>query len=370
MGQTIGILGAGQLGRMLALAGYPLGYRMRCFDPVADSPSSHVCPQICGTYMDFSSASPLRTFAAGLDVVTWEFENVPVEAVRFISELVPTYPHVRALEVGQDRLHEKRFFEELGFDVHPYAPADNFAEFEAATVKIGFPCIAKTRRLGYDGKGQSIMRSTEDVANAWKTLGDGVHPCIVEQLIPFEAEASIIAVRSKRGDILFYPLTQNVHRGGILRVSVVPATSVSAELENEARLHIAAAMQRLEYVGVLAIEFFVAGGKLLANEMAPRVHNTGHWTIEGAVTSQFENHIRAISGLPLGSTQLRDAGSVMINVIGQKVDTESLAGVANAHIHDYGKDPKPGRKVGHITLCPVEAGWMQRKELSTYLQGV
>lgn len=268
MGLTIGILGAGQLGRMLALAGYPLGYRMRCFDPVADSPCSHVCPQTSGAYLDFSSTSPLRTFAKGLDVVTWEFENVPVQAVSFLSELVPTYPHVRALEVGQDRLHEKRFFEELGFDVHPYVPADTFAEFQAATVKVGFPCIAKTRRLGYDGKGQAIMRSTDDVASAWKTLGEGTHPCIVEQLIPFEAEASIIAVRSRKGEILFYPLTQNVHRGGILRVSVVPATNVPEKLEMEARGHIAAAMERLDYVGVLAIEFFVCGGKLLANEIA------------------------------------------------------------------------------------------------------
>ena len=219
--------------------------------------------------------------------------------------------------------------------------------------------------MGYDGKGQAVIRRPEAASAAWDALAG--QPCIVEQFIKFDSEASIIGVRSAKGDIRCYPLTQNVHEGGILRMSIAPAPNVPAHLAAAAERHIRAVMKDLNYVGVLAIEFFVAGDRLLANEMAPRVHNSGHWTIEGAVTSQFENHLRAISGLALGDTAIKDGGSVMLNVIGEAVETAALAEIPGAHIHDYGKAPRPGRKVGHVTLNPVPENWRSYAALTALL---
>jgi 5-(carboxyamino)imidazole ribonucleotide synthase len=268
---------------------------------------------------------------------------------------VPVRPHLRALERGQDRLEEKEFFVAQGLDVHPFRFASTRAEFEAAVRTIGLPCVAKTRRMGYDGKGQAVLRAASDLDAAWTSLGG--HPVLVEQFSPFDAEASIIGVRSEKGDIRTYPLTRNVHRAGILRLSEAPSPAASTELGTLAQRHVAAVMNALDYVGVLAIEFFIAGDRLLANEMAPRVHNSGHWTIEGARTSQFENHVRAVAGLPLGDCSLRDGSCVMVNIIGARPDAAALLAVPGLHLHDYAKAAKPGRKIGHATLSPVPEGW-------------
>lgn len=349
---VIGVLGGGQLGRMLALAGYPLGLSFRFFDPAGECPAADLGPHHRAAWDDHAA---LREFASKVDVVTWEFENVPTATVEFLSALVPVRPHLQALERGQDRLDEKEFFVAQGLDVHPFRVASTFEQFTESVAAIGLPCVAKTRRMGYDGKGQAVLRTTSDVEPAWKALG--AHPVLVEQFIPFDAEASIIGVRGVSGEIRTYPLTRNVHRAGILRLSEAPSPLASGPLGEQAVGHVTAVMQALDYVGVLAIEFFIAGDRLLANEMAPRVHNSGHWTIEGARTSQFENHVRAVAGLPLGDCSLRSGPCVMVNIIGLRPDAASLLAVPGLHLHDYAKAAKPGRKIGHATLSPVPEAW-------------
>jgi 5-(carboxyamino)imidazole ribonucleotide synthase len=349
---VIGVLGAGQLGRMLALAGLPLGLRFRFLDPTPDSPAGQVAEQIVGGFED---PAALREFCRGLDVATWEFENVPVAAARWVAEQVPMFPPPLALEVGQDRLSEKTLFKEMGLEVHAFAPASSFAEFEGAVRSVGLPAVVKTRRGGYDGKGQAILREGADrdaVARVWQELG-GV-PVLVEKFVAFERELSIIGVRGRGGEFCAYPLTQNTHRGGILRLSRAPCEGWTRELQTRAERYARAIMERLDYVGVLAIEFFEVRGELLANEMAPRVHNSGHWTIEGAETCQFENHVRAVAGLPLGRTAPRGA-SVMVNLIGNMPTTRAMLEVEHAHVHLYGKSPRPGRKVGHATIVGASA---------------
>ncbi|HYE62589.1 MAG TPA: 5-(carboxyamino)imidazole ribonucleotide synthase [Phycisphaerales bacterium] len=343
----IGVLGAGQLGRMLALAGIPLGVRFRFLDPTPDSPAGHVSEQIVGGFED---PGAVKEFCRGLDIATWEFENVPVAAARRVAEQVPMFPPPVALEVGQDRLHEKLLFREMGLEVHPFGAASTFAEFEAVVAQVGIPAVVKTRRGGYDGKGQALLRegaTRADIAQAWESLG-GV-PVLVEKFVPFERELSIIGVRARTGELCAYPLTQNVHRAGILRVSTAPCEGWSRPLQERAERYARALMERLNYVGVLAIEFFEVGGALLANEMAPRVHNSGHWTIEGAETSQFENHVRAVAGLPLGRTTPR-GHSVMVNLIGNAPTPRAVLEVDRAHLHLYGKSPRSGRKIGHVTV--------------------
>jgi 5-(carboxyamino)imidazole ribonucleotide synthase len=343
----IGVLGAGQLGRMLALAGLPLGLRFRFLDPTPDSPAGQVAEQVLGGYDD---PGAVREFARGLDVATWEFENVPVGAAQRVAEMVPMYPPPLALEVGQDRLSEKMLFREMGLEVHAFAAASSFAEFEAAVAQVGIPAVVKTRRGGYDGKGQALLREGAgrvEVARAWEELG-GV-PVLVEKFVPFERELSVIGVRGRGGEFCAYPLTQNTHRGGILRMSVAPCEGWTRELQARGERYARAIMERLNYVGVLAIEFFEVGGELLANEMAPRVHNSGHWTIEGSETSQFENHVRAVAGLPLGRTAPRGA-SVMVNLIGTTPSARAMLEVERAHVHLYGKAARAGRKIGHVTV--------------------
>jgi 5-(carboxyamino)imidazole ribonucleotide synthase len=302
----IGILGAGQLGRMLALAGYPLGLRFRFLDPAADSPARSLGEFV---HAEFTDHSALARFAEGLDLVTFEFENVPVEAVELLSARVPVYPGAAALREAQDRLAEKTCFQACGLEVHEFAPASTRGEFDAAVAGLGLPCVVKTRRMGYDGKGQAVARTRADADAAWHRLG--ACPLLIERFVPFEFEVSILAVRSRTGESVYYPLTQNTHAGGILRTSIAPAPRGTPELQSRAEAYAARVLDSLNYVGVLAIEFFVVqdsshptGVRLLVNEMAPRVHNSGHWTIEGARTSQFENHLRAITGLPLGSATL------------------------------------------------------------------
>src|SRR5690606_38267438 len=305
----IGVIGAGQLGRMLALAGYPLGLRFVFLDQSADAPGAQVGRIVRGAFDD---PAALRELAEHVDVVTFDVENVPVEAVQPIAALKPFLPPVEALGASQDRLYEKTLFRELGVPTPPFQPVDSLDDLQAAVRGIGLPGVLKTRRMGYDGRGQCFLRSPQDVTPAWEKLG--ATPLIYEGFVDFSREVSIIAVRSTTGETRFYPLCANTHESGILRYSTAPYRHAS--LQKQAEAYARRLLQRFDYAGVLTIEFFVRRGTLIANEMAPRVHTSGHWTIEGAETSQFENHVRAILGLPLGDT--RPLGhSAMVNFIGE-----------------------------------------------------
>ena len=347
---TIGILGGGQLGRMLALAGYPLGMNFRAMDTSPEAVTSHLSDF---HHSDFSSEDDLLRFASGVDVVTFEFENVPVDAVRLLEERKPVRPGSRALEVAQDRLQEKRFFRSIDIPTADFRAVDSEEDLHRAAQELGYPAVLKTRRFGYDGKGQALLSGDEDIAAAWKRLG--AHPLILEEFISFDREFSVIAARSPSGAFVSYPLAENMHRHGILNRTICPSPHADDALGESAREAIHRAMWELEYVGVLAIEFFAADGRLIANEMAPRVHNSGHWSIDGALTSQFENHLRAIANLPLGDTAPR-SHSVMDNIIGTIPDVRSALAIPRARVHLYGKTPLPGRKLGHITSIAPDAG--------------
>jgi 5-(carboxyamino)imidazole ribonucleotide synthase len=328
---------------MLALAGAPLGFDFLFVDPTPDSPAGDIGEQLA---LDYGAPEALDALGA-CSVVTYEFENVPVEPVTALAKRVSVYPPVRALAVSQDRLLEKNCFRELGIPTAPFFDVSTLAELEGALAKVGYPAFLKTRRLGYDGKGQRLIRNAADAPTAFRELG-GV-PLLLEGFVAFQRELSLIAVRSSRGETAFYPLAENHHEDGILRLSVAPAPSTSAELEAQAKRYGTALLDHLGYVGVLALELFQANGTLYANELAPRVHNTGHLTIEGSETSQFENHVRAVAGLPLGSTA-PVGPSAMLNCIGSMPDPAVVLGVPGAHLHDYGKEPRAGRKLGHVTL--------------------
>jgi 5-(carboxyamino)imidazole ribonucleotide synthase len=340
----VGVLGGGQLGWMLARAGDPLGIRCRFLDPSPEAPAARSGELLVGAYDD---PAALERFAEELALATWEFENVPVAAARRLAERLPVFPPAAALEVAQDRAQEKRFFESVGVPVAPWRPVASAAELARALDELGYPAVLKTRRLGYDGKGQEIVRSPGGAAAAWGRLG-GV-PLVLERLVRFDRELSILAVRGRDGATASYPLVENLHVDGILRRSLAPAPGVSSMLQAEAETHARRILDALAYVGVLAVELFQVGDRLLANEMAPRVHNSGHWTIEGAETSQFENHLRAVVGLPLGSPAPRGA-SAMLNVIGTAPDPGAVLAIPGAHLHLYGKAPRPGRKLGHVTV--------------------
>lgn len=355
---NIGVLGGGQLGQMLALAGIPLGHRFVFLDPAPDSasvPAAVVGRVVQGAYDD---PAALREFLAAVDVVTFEFENVPAGALEKIQAMasVPVRPGVEALRTGQDRLFEKTLFREVGLLVPEFACAASAEELREAVARVGFPCVVKSRRMGYDGKGQAVLRDASGVDAAWASIGAGEPGVIVEAFVTFARELSILAVRGVDGSVAAYPLVENHHEGGILRRSIAPAPGVGAGLQRAAEGYARAIMERLGYVGVLAIEFFevaLPGGQaLMGNEMAPRVHNSGHWTIEGSVCSQFENHARAVAGQALGSTAMARGAAVMDNLIGvPRATADALVGRPGAAVHWYGKDPKPGRKVGHVTAC-------------------
>ncbi|RDI95516.1 5-(carboxyamino)imidazole ribonucleotide synthase [Meiothermus sp. QL-1] len=344
----IGVLGGGQLGRMLALAGYPLGLSFRFLDPSEEAPAGQVAELCVGEYEE----EVLLRFAEGLEGVTYEFENIPLKALETLAHRLPVYPPPQALEVAQDRLAEKTFFQRLGIPTPRFYPVSSKEELWAGLEHTGCPALLKTRRLGYDGKGQYLIRTPADLEEAWARLG-GV-PSILEAWVPFTRELSLLGVRSQKGEVAFYPLVENHHQGGILRKSRAPAPR-SEHLQAQAQALGLAVMEALDYVGLLAIELFEVEGVLWANEMAPRVHNSGHWTIEGAETSQFENHLRAVLGWPLGSTTPR-GHAVMLNLIGQAIEPARVLEVPGVHLHWYGKAVRPGRKVGHITLrCDSEA---------------
>ena len=341
---TIGILGGGQLGYMLALAGYPLGLHFRFLDPSPEAPVGRIAQRVTADYTDQSA---LEKFASGLELVTYEFENVPVEAARFLAERVPVYPPPAALEAAQDRLAEKSLFRKLGIATTEFAAVSNSSELDAAVKALGLPAVLKTSRMGYDGKGQWILRTSEDVAKAKSEMPPVT--LILERFVPFTRELSVLAVRSRNGETAIYPLVENHHRSGILRLSLAPAPRLDPPIQRAAERAAHRVLESLKYVGVLALEFFEHQGELLVNEMAPRVHNSGHWTIEGAVTSQFENHLRAVLGLPLGSTG--PAGHcAMLNLIGDLPESAEVLAVPDTHLHLYGKSPRPGRKLGHVTL--------------------
>lgn len=353
-------MGGGQLGRMLALAAYPLGARVAFLDPAPDAPMQHLAKQICAAYDDERA---LEQLARASEVVTYEFENVPVTSALYVEQFTRVLPPPAALHVSQDRWEEKSFFNGLYIPTPKFARVDTQSEFVEALENIGLPAVLKTRRLGYDGKGQFAIQTRADAASAWNAL-DSL-PLIVEEYVDFTRELSILAVRGQDGACAFYPLVENLHRDGILRLSLAPASNAET-LQAQAEEYARRVLEALHYVGVLAIEMFQVGDSLLANEMAPRVHNSGHWTIEGAVTSQFENHVRAILGLPLGSTQTRGY-CAMVNFIGALPDVNALLQIPDAHVHLYDKAPRIGRKLGHVTIV-AEDEMIRELKLSQVLE--
>jgi 5-(carboxyamino)imidazole ribonucleotide synthase len=351
---TLGILGGGQLARMLALAGAPLGVRFLIVDNAADACAGQVAPLLAADWRDFAA---LEKFATAIDVATFDFENVPSDTAQWLTEHTTVSPNPRALALAQDRLAEKTMFRELGLDTPAFAVVDSRDDLERAANEVVYPSVLKTRRLGYDGKGQYRLRSHGDLDAAWQALAGA--PSILEAWVAFDREVSVIAVRGRDGAFSTYPLVQNWHADGILSASLAPAPD-SSQLEQVAGRHARVIAEHLDYVGVFALELFVRDGKLLGNEMAPRVHNSGHWSIEGAACSQFENHVRAVLGLPLGDTTALGV-SVMLNWIGQLPDARGVLAEPRAHWHDYGKSPRAGRKVGHATLCADDSREMRER---------
>jgi len=342
---------------MLALAGAPLGLRFLVMDTVADACAGQFAPLLVGDYRDESA---LAEFASKVDVATFDFENVPAESAEWLAQRVPVFPNPRALATAQDRMVEKTLFRELSIPVPEFADVPDRAALDAAIAAIGTPCILKTRRLGYDGKGQFRIKSPADADAAWAALGEqaGSVGLILEAFVPFERELSVVAVRARDGEFRTWPLTENWHVDGVLSASLAPA-AVDAALHGAAVAHARALAERLDYVGVFALELFCRDGTLLANELAPRVHNSGHWTIEGAETSQFQNHLRAVLGLPLGDTRVL-GHACMLNWVGAMPDAAPVLREAGGHWHDYGKSPRAGRKVGHATLRADDAGELAR----------
>lgn len=337
----IGIIGGGQLGRMLALAGHPLGMRFVFLDPAPDACAAALGEHLCADYGDLTH---LRMLGEDADAVTLEFENAPADSIAFLGQFVPVQPGAEALRVARDRWLEKSLFTELGVPTPPHANIESQADLDAAVRSLKLPAVLKTRQLGYDGKGQKVLRDSAATAGAYADLGNV--PCLLERFIEFTGEVSLLAVRGRDGETRFYPLVHNTHREGILRLSMV---SENHPLQGLAESYATRVLEHLDYVGVLAFEFFEVDGGLMANEIAPRVHNSGHWTIEGAACSQFENHLRAVTGLPLGSTA--SVGfSAMINFIGTLPALEALVAIPDCHAHFYDKAAKPGRKVGHATV--------------------
>ncbi|MET4570942.1 5-(carboxyamino)imidazole ribonucleotide synthase [Rhodanobacter soli] len=350
---VLGVLGGGQLARMLALAAAPLGVKTLAVDSSADACAGQVAPLVVADWTDYAA---LEAFAARVDVVTFDFENVPAETAHWLAERVAVFPAPQALAVAQDRLAEKTLFRECGLPTPDFMTVDTREQLDQALTAVGTPAILKTRRLGYDGKGQFRLHKPADADAAWAALGAQAskHGLILEAFVPFERELSVLAVRSRDGDFRTWPLTRNWHVDGVLSMSLAPAPDI--ELLQPRATELARTLaERLGYVGVFALELFVRDGELLGNEMAPRVHNSGHWTIEGAHTSQFENHVRAVLGLPLGDTGARGM-SAMFNWIGELPDTSAVLQAVDAHWHDYGKQARPGRKVGHATVCAPDAG--------------
>lgn len=353
-GSTIGILGGGQLGRMIAMAAARLGYRCHIYAPEADQPAAQVCERV--TRADYTDTAALEAFAGAVDVVTYEFENIPVEPVTMLADLVPVRPGVAALRITQDRLFEKDFCNKHDAPTAPFRAVSSLKDLEAAIAQLGLPLILKTRRMGYDGKGQRRIDRADQAAQAYAELRSDL--LIAEGFVPFEKEISVVLARGLDGSIESFGAVENIHRHHILWRSFAPA-GIDAGLATKAEAMARRLAQGLDYVGVLAVEMFVvpeaSGARVVVNEMAPRVHNSGHWTLDAAITSQFEQHVRAVCGLPLGSAA-RLADAVMENLIGDEVDAwPSLLAEPGSKLHLYGKaEARPGRKMGHVTrLYPL-----------------
>ncbi len=359
----VGILGAGQLAKMMALAAHPMHVQTLCLDPKADVCASYVTETRQGHYDDKNT---IEQFASEVDFVTFENENIPAQTIGWIAAICPIAPSKDSLLCAQDRILEKNLFDALGIHTPNYRQIDSLSDLTQAVEALGLPALLKTRRFGYDGKGQYLIQEYSQISTAWESLGQ--ENLILEAFIPFEFEVSQIIVRDKRGHIQYYPLTFNEHKNGILRISKAP--HMNHDLETMAKNYCKKIAEHFNYVGALTVEFFVKNNQLIANEMAPRVHNSGHWTIEGSVTSQFENHIRAICHLPLGSCE--PLGQIaMFNIIGQVPSREKILSIDNAHLHDYGKTAKPNRKVGHVTIQAIDASLFSQafEAVNNALQG-
>jgi 5-(carboxyamino)imidazole ribonucleotide synthase len=344
--KRVGIIGAGQLGRMLALAGYPLGINCRFLDRETDSPGGQVGEMILGALDD---AAALARLASEVDVLTLEIENVAVHALESVLGQVAVFPPPAAIGVAQDRLSEKQLFRSLGIPTAPFVAIDTDDDLGNAGRTLGWPIVLKARKLGYDGRGQRIAISAPSLSAAWQELG--CVPALAESRVQFERELSLIGVRGARRQSVFYPLAENTHRDGILTATIAPYADPA--LQQQAETWLTAIMDAFDYRGVLTVEFFQTRAGLVANEMAPRVHNSGHWSIEGAQTSQFENHLRAVLGWPLGDPSPR-GHAAMLNLIGRLPSHEAVLAVPGAHLHDYGKAPRSGRKLGHCTLVDAD----------------
>lgn len=338
----VGILGAGQLAKMMALAAHPMNIQTRCLDPKTEVCASAVTPV---QQNDYTDQKAIEQFAKSVDYVTFENENIPAETIDWIAAICPTAPAKQSLLCAQDRILEKSLFDTLGIPTPGYRQIDSLDDLEKAAEQLGLPALLKTRRFGYDGKGQFLIRERAQITTAWETLGK--ENLILEQFIPFDFEVSQIMVRNRTGEINYYPLVRNEHTNGILRQSHAPY--INSALEETAQQYCKKIATHFDYVGILTVEFFVKENQLTANEMAPRVHNSGHWTIEGSETSQFENHIRAICDLPLGSCQSRGQAT-MFNIIGKEPLASEMLAIEHSHFHSYGKSPEPNRKVGHVTV--------------------
>lgn len=353
----IGVLGGGQLGRMMALAGTPLGLRFSFYESSANCPSAGLGP-VFGDAQH--SPASLDAFIDSADVFTYEFENIPAAWVLRIAARKPVFPGVRSLTVSQNRLKEKALFAELNIPSAAHAEIHSEADLHAAVTRLGLPLVVKTATMGYDGKGQFVLREAAQVATAWQQLGAQA-PLMAEQFVRFQRELSIIAVRAQNGDTCCYPLTENVHHHGILSHSLTPAPRISAATQAQAERYIGALLDALGHVGVFTVELFDTEQGLLVNETAPRVHNSGHWSIEGAVCSQFENHVRAVAGLPLGRTHCVAGAVAMINIVGQHPEAAAVLAEPDAHLHFYDKSERDGRKLGHITLCAASQDALQHR---------
>lgn len=353
--RRIGVLGGGQLGQMLAQAGTALGARFTVLDPGENPPAACVAAQIRGAYDDVDAAARLGQAS---DVVTYEFEHLALPAVAAAAAHAELHPSLAALETVQDRLRQKRFLAEKGISTAPFHPVTGAADLGRAAGAIPGRSILKTSRDGYDGKGQRRLTSCADLPAAWEALGRV--PCVLEGFVDFQRELSLVSTRARDGQLVFYPLVENHHEHGILRLTTAPAAGVTADLQRQAESAARALTEAMAYVGTFTIEFFQVGDRLVVNELAPRVHNSGHWTIEGAVTSQFENHVRALMGLPLGSTAPR-GHAAMVNLVGAMPDPAVLCAIPGLHFHDYAKAPRKARKLGHVTLVDDDAARLQSR---------